>query len=67
MPKASALLSCIVEPEAFTVRDGCIYMYSLLEQSDRINRLLVRHGIRVSELTVQTSGLEDYFLERMGK
>ena len=67
VPKASALLSCIVEPEAFTVRDGCIYMYSLLEQSDRINRLLVRHGIRVSELTVQTSGLEDYFLERMGK
>ena len=67
VPKASALLSCIVGPEAFTVRDGCIYMYSLLEQSDRINRLLVRHGIRVSELTVQTSGLEDYFLERMGK
>ncbi len=67
VPKAAALLSCIVEPEAFALRDGCIYMYRLLEQSDRVNRLLVRHGIRVSELSVQTAGLEDYFLERMGK
>ena len=42
-------------------------MYDKLDQSDRINRLLVRHGIRVSELSVQTSSLEEYFLERMGK
>ena len=67
VPKAQALLSCIAKPESIRVRDGCIYMYELLDQSDRINRLLVRHGIRVSELAVQTTGLENYFLERMGK
>ncbi len=68
VPKAQALLSCLVEkPESVKARDGCIYMYELLDRSDRINRLLVRHGIKVSELAVQTTGLEDYFLERMGK
>ncbi len=66
-PKATALLSCIVRPEALKVQDDCIYMYEMLDQSDRINRLLVRHGIRVSELSVQTASLEEYFLERMGK
>ncbi len=68
VPKAQALLSCLVsQPDAVRVRDGCIYMYELLDKGDRINRLLVRHGIMVSELAVQTAGLEDYFLERMGK
>lgn len=67
IPKATALLSCIVKPEAIKVQDDCICMYDKLGQSDRINRLLVRHGIRVSELSVQTSSLEEYFLERMGK
>jgi ABC-2 type transport system ATP-binding protein len=67
IPKATALLSCIVKPEAIKVQDDCICMYDKLDQSDRINRLLVRHGIRVSELSVQTSSLEEYFLERMGK
>lgn len=67
IPKAMALLSCIVKPEAIKVQDDCICMYDKLDQSDRINRLLVRHGIRVSELSVQTSSLEEYFLERMGK
>lgn len=67
IPKATALLSCIVSPEAVRIRDGCIYMYDKLDQSGRINRLLVRHGIMVSELSVQTASLEEYFLERMGK
>lgn len=67
IPKATALLSCIAKPEAIKVRDDCICMYDKLDQSDRINRLLVCHGIRVSELSVQTSSLEEYFLERMGK
>ena len=67
IPKAAALLSCIARPEAIKVLDDCISMSELLDQSDRINRLLVRHGIRVSELSVQTASLEEYFLERMGK
>lgn len=66
--KAAALLSCIVsDKRSVKVSDGCIFMYELLDKSDRINRLLVRHGIKVSELSMQTASLEEYFLERMGK
>lgn len=65
--KARALLSCVADPDAIKVKDDCIYMYDLLDRSDRVNRLLVRHGIKVSELSVQTASLEEYFLERMGK
>lgn len=64
--KAYALLSCITSPDAIKVQDDCIYTYDLLDKSDKVNRLLVRHGIKVSELSVQTSSLEEYFLERMG-
>ena len=67
IPKAQALLECIADPKAIKVQDDCIYLFDLLDKSDKVNRLLVRHGIKVSELSMQTSSLEEYFLERMGK
>lgn len=67
IPKAQALLACITDPKAVKVQDGCIYLFDLLDKSDKVNRLLVRHGIKVSELSMQTASLEEYFLERMGK
>ena len=67
IPKAQALLECIADPKAIKVQDDCIYLFDLLDKSDKVNRLLVRHGIKVSELSVQTASLEEYFLERMGK
>ena len=67
IPKAQALLECIADPKAVKIQDDCIYLFELLDKSDKVNRLLVRHGIKVSELSVQTASLEEYFLERMGK
>lgn len=67
IPKAQALLECIADPKAIKVQDDCIYLFDLLDKSDKVNRLLVRHRIKVSELSMQTSSLEEYFLERMGK
>lgn len=67
IPKAQALLECIADPKAVKIQDDCIYLFDLLDKSDKVNRLLVRHGIKVSELSVQTASLEEYFLERMGK
>ena len=67
IPKTAALLECLTDKRYITVGDGCLYLYDLIDKSDRINRLLVNHGIRVSELAVQTASLEEYFLERMGK
>ena len=67
IPKAQALLECIADPKAVKIQDDCIYLFELLDKSDKVNRLLVRHGIKVSELSMQTASLEEYFLERMGK
>lgn len=64
--KALALLSCITDRSAIKVEGNSLYLYDLIDKSDRINRLLVRHNIMVSEIKVQTSSLEEYFLERMG-
>lgn len=64
--KALSLLCCITERSSIRVEGNCLYLYSLIDKSDRINRLLVRHGVRVSELNIQTASLEEYFLERMG-
>ena len=64
--KALSLLSCITDLSSVKVEGNSLYMYSLIDKSDRINRLFVRHGIRVSELKIQAASLEEYFLERMG-
>ncbi len=64
--KAYALLSCIAEKDTIKLDGNTIFMYSLLDRSADINRLLVNHGIKVSELNVQAGRLEEYFLERLG-
>ena len=64
--KALSLLACITDRNTIKVEGNSLYLYSLIDKSDRINRLLVRHGIRVSELKIQAASLEEYFLERMG-
>lgn len=64
--KTLSLLACITDRNTIKVEGNSLYLYSLIDKSDRINRLLVRHGIRVSELKIQAASLEEYFLERMG-
>lgn len=67
LPRTEALLKCIVDdPLSVKRRDDCILMYEQLDKSARINRLLVKYGLKVSELSMQTASLEEYFLERMG-
>ena len=63
---ALSLLSCITDRSSIKVEGNSLYLYSLIDKSDRINRLLVRHGVKVSELKIQAASLEEYFLERMG-
>ena len=64
--KSVALLSCLMDKSSMRVDGNDIYLYDRIGDSDRINRLLVNHGIRVSELVIESGGLEEYFLERMG-
>lgn len=67
IPKAQALLECLQTPRPSKFRTTAFTYSSCSIKSDKVNRLLVRHGIKVSELSVQTASLEEYFLERMGK
>ena len=64
--KAIALLSCIADAGSIKFEGNDIYMYSLIDRSADINRLLVRHGIKVKQLVVQSDRLEEYFIERLG-
>ena len=51
----------------FEVKENCIYLYSNFDKSALINSLLVKNNIEVSELTNNEIGLEEYFIERLGK
>ena len=42
-------------------------LYSDIEQSSKINELLVKNDVEVHELTFNRNGFEDYFIERLGK
>lgn len=44
-----------------------ILLFSHLDESAKINRLLVESGIEVKELAASGNGFEDYFIERIGK
>lgn len=64
--KAYALLSCLTGAGSIKLEGNTLYLYTLVDRSADINRLLVRHGIGVSELDIQSDRLEEYFLERLG-
>ena len=51
----------------YEVKDGYIVIYDNIDKSSEINELLVKNKISVSELSINTTGLEDYFIERIGR
>ena len=46
--------------------DG-IYISNHLDKSAEINKYLIDHGLSVSELALSETGLEEYFIARLGK
>lgn len=46
--------------------DG-LYLLNHLNETAKINKFLVEKGIEVSEITLQESNFEDYFIERLGR
>lgn len=64
--KAYALLSCLTGAGSIKLDGNTLYLYTLIDRSADINRLLVRHGIKVSQIDIQSDRLEEYFLERLG-
>ena len=51
----------------YEIKDDYIILYDHLDEAASINKLLVTNNILVSEIKTNTSNLEDYFIERMGK
>lgn len=51
----------------YEVKGDFIYLYSNFDKAALINSLLVKNSIEVSELTNNEIGLEEYFIERLGK
>lgn len=51
----------------YEVKDDRIYLYSNFDKAALINSLLVKNNIEVSELANNEIGLEEYFIERLGK
>ena len=44
-----------------------LYLYDHFDKASTINEVLVTGGVKVEELAPMTSGLEDYFIERLGR
>lgn len=50
-----------------TEGEGCVVLYNNIERKAEINTCLVKAGIEVDELTISTNGLEEFFIERLGR
>lgn len=48
------------------VDDYMLYVFSHINKSSLINKILVENGVDVSTLAIESDGLENYFLERIG-
>lgn len=44
-----------------------LYLYDHFDKAAQINEVLVSNGVKVEELSPCNSGLEDYFIERLGR
>lgn len=47
--------------------EGRVTIYSHIDRTAEINERLVKAGICPSELTISTNGLEEFFIERLGR
>ena len=64
--KAISLLEKQYPQMQYKVGDEALEIYSHLDQSSEINKLLVFNQIEVKELKFSTDGFEQYFIERIG-
>ncbi len=64
---ACALLKEKFEGIEAEVKTDGLYLTSHVEQIGEINALLVQSGITVTEFTQNKGGVEEYFIERMGR
>ena len=66
LPQAVTLLQQLLPPEQLKVDGEEILIFSGLDQGAKYNLLLSQHNILVSRIELQSEGLEEYFMERIG-
>ncbi|MEK8127995.1 ABC transporter ATP-binding protein [Paenibacillus filicis] len=65
--KAAMLLETHFGIEDYEVHsDGVLRLYSHLDESGKLNRMLVEHGVEVMRLALSEDRLEDYFARLIG-
>lgn len=64
--KAVSVLSSAISASEIKTENGQIILSSHLDDAASLNRLLVQQDIAVSGIQVQTDGLEQYFMKRIG-
>lgn len=65
-PMAATLLDTLGSAEYEVLPGNVIRLYSHMEDSQTISRLLVNGGVALRSIDVRSSSLEDYFLNLMG-
>jgi len=63
---AHSLLSKTYSNIEIEIKGEYINIYSHLDKSDEMNKLLVTNNVKVYELAFAKGGLEEYFIERIG-
>ena len=53
--------------DRYEIKDNYVVLYDHFDKAAEINELLVKGGVKVEELAPVSVGLEDYFIERLGK
>ena len=64
--KATKILEDDLLITSYKIEDNYIFVYDKIELSSAINTMLVTQGIKVSELSLNKKGEEEFFIERMG-
>ncbi len=65
--KAVSTLSSVVPSTDIKTEDNQVILSSHLDDAASLNKLLVQQDIQVSGIQVQTDGLEQYFMKRIGE
>ncbi|WP_405354026.1 ATP-binding cassette domain-containing protein [Ruminococcus sp.] len=64
--KSAELLSKFMPAEQIHIYNNVVYLDSMLNKTAEINKYLIENGIMVSELSLHSINLEEYFLRKVG-
>ena len=65
--KAMKYLEKIISKDEINLKNNVIEIKSHLEESGKINKLLVENGVMVSAIYPNSDSLEEYFMRRIGE